>query len=64
MSPTKEVCVDASLAVKVVVPEPDSDKVDALFNEWANEVTLLIALAFFKEIENMPSWQRERMRNT
>jgi len=47
MSPTKEVCVDASLAVKVVVPEPDSDKADALFEEWANEGTLLIAPAFF-----------------
>lgn len=47
MSPTKEVCVDASLAVKVVVPEPDSDKADALVEEWANEGTLLIAPAFF-----------------
>jgi predicted nucleic acid-binding protein len=37
MSPVEEVCVDASLAVKVVVTEPGSDKADALFNQWANE---------------------------
>jgi predicted nucleic acid-binding protein len=47
MSSAKEVCVDASLAVKVVVIEPDSDKADALFDEWANEGTLLVAPAFF-----------------
>jgi predicted nucleic acid-binding protein len=43
MSPSTEVCVDASLAVKVVVTEPDSDKADALFEEWANEARQLIA---------------------
>lgn len=32
-----EVCVDASLAIKVVVPEAGSDKADALFNQWAGE---------------------------
>jgi len=48
MSPAREVCVDASLAVKVVVAEPDSDKADALFNEWANERKQLIAPAFFE----------------
>ena len=48
MSPTQEVCVDASLAVKVVVTEPDSDKADALFDEWANEGKQLIAPAFFE----------------
>jgi len=31
MNSGQEVCVDASVAVKVVVPEPDSDKADALF---------------------------------
>jgi len=29
MSPAMEICVDASLAVKVVVTEWDSDKADA-----------------------------------
>ena len=48
MSPAQEVCVDASLAVKVVVTEPDSDKADALFDEWANEGRQLIAPAFFE----------------
>ncbi len=43
MSPTREVCVDASLAVKVVVTEPDSDKADALFDEWAHDGRLLIS---------------------
>jgi predicted nucleic acid-binding protein len=47
MSPATEVCVDASLAVKVVVTESDSDKADALFNDWANEGKQLIAPAFF-----------------
>jgi predicted nucleic acid-binding protein len=47
MNSAREVCVDASLAIKVVVTEPDSDKADALFDEWANEGTLLIAPAFF-----------------
>lgn len=32
MSPAQEVCVDASVAVKVVVTEPDSDKIDHLLN--------------------------------
>ena len=47
MSPAQEVCVDASLAVKVVVTEPDSDKADALFDEWAYEGKQLIVPAFF-----------------
>ena len=38
MSPAQEVCVDASVAVKVVVTEPDSDKADALFDAWASAV--------------------------
>jgi hypothetical protein len=32
-----EVCVDASLAIKVVVTEAGSDKADALFDQWAGE---------------------------
>jgi len=47
MSPAKEVCVDASLAVKVAVTESDSDKADALFEEWSNEGMQLIAAVFF-----------------
>jgi predicted nucleic acid-binding protein len=47
MSAAGEVCVDASLAVKVVVAEPDSDKADALFAHFANEGTRLIAPVFF-----------------
>lgn len=43
-----EVCVDSSLAIKVVVPEVDSDKADALFNQWAGEETQLIAPVFFE----------------
>ena len=48
MSSVQEVCVDASLAVKVVVTEPDSDKADALFDEWAREGKQLIAPVFFE----------------
>ena len=48
MSPVKEVCVDASLVVKVVVPEQDSDRADALFHEWTTHGTQLIAPAFFE----------------
>ena len=47
MSPAEQVCVDASLAVKAVVSEPDSDKADALFSQWANEGKELIAPDFF-----------------
>jgi len=43
-----EVCVDASLAIKVVVPEAGSDKADALFEQWANEEIQLIAPVFFE----------------
>jgi predicted nucleic acid-binding protein len=43
-----EVCVDASLAIKVVVPESDSDKADALFEHWTSEEKQLIAPAFFE----------------
>jgi hypothetical protein len=38
-----EVCVDASLAIKVVVPEAGSDQADALFDKWVGEETQLIA---------------------
>ena len=37
--------MDASLAVKVVVAEPDSAKADALFDEWADAGTHLLAPA-------------------
>lgn len=47
MSSATEICVDASLAVKVVVAESDSDKADALFDQWANEGKQLIAPLFF-----------------
>ena len=47
MSAASEICVDASLAVKVVVAEPDSDKADELFARWAVEGKRLIAPAFF-----------------
>jgi predicted nucleic acid-binding protein len=40
--------VDASLALKVVVTEWDSDKADALFDQWANEGKQLIAPLFFE----------------
>jgi predicted nucleic acid-binding protein len=43
-----EVCVDASLAIKVVVPEAGSDKADALFDQWAGDETQLIAPVFFE----------------
>ena len=42
-----EVCVDASVAIKVVVAEADSDKADALFDLWASDQKELIAPAFF-----------------
>jgi predicted nucleic acid-binding protein len=47
MTPDAYVCVDANLAIKVVVREPDSEKADALFAQWSNEGTCLIAPAFF-----------------
>lgn len=33
--------------MKVVVNEPDSDKADALFDQWASEGKQLITTAFF-----------------
>lgn len=48
MNSDLEVCVDASVAIKVVVAEPDSEKADALFEAWANEERRLIAPAFFE----------------
>ncbi len=41
------VCVDASLAVKVVVTEEGSDQADALFEQWSNQKNQLIAPTFF-----------------
>ena len=43
-----EVCVDASLAIKVVITEAGSDKADALFDQWASDETQLIAPVFFE----------------
>lgn len=63
MNAAKEVCVDASLAVKVVVPEPDSDKADALLNEWANNATLLIAPSFFDVETDNPMVRKLRPQN-
>lgn len=48
MNQAKEVCVDASLAVKVVLKEADSDKADALFDEWVRAEVRLIAPTFFE----------------
>src|SRR5713101_5371278 len=47
MSAAGEVCIDASIAVKVVVAEPDSDKADELFTHFADQGTRLIAPVFF-----------------
>lgn len=44
---SSEVCVDASLAIKVVVPELEAIR-DALFNRWAGEEIQLIAPVFFE----------------
>ena len=48
MSSSAEVCIDAGLAIKVAVVEPDSERADALFNQWASVKTRLIAPAFFE----------------
>ncbi len=63
MSPASEVCVDASLVVKVVVTESDSDKADALFDQWANEDTQLIAPAFFEVETDSILRQKVALRN-
>jgi predicted nucleic acid-binding protein len=42
----REVCVDASLLVKLVLNEPDSDLADALFSRWKDEGVFLIAPVF------------------
>src|SRR5713226_2075557 len=48
MSSAREVCVDASLVVKVILAEPNSDKADALFEGWANDGRQLVAPVFFE----------------
>jgi len=54
MSPAQEVCVDASVAVKVVVTASDSNKAHALFDAWAIAGKQLIAPAFFDvEVDSM-----------
>jgi hypothetical protein len=52
MSPGKEVGVDASLVVQVVVPKPDSDRTDAWMHEWTTHGTQLTTPAFF-EVETV-----------
>jgi len=47
MNAAGEVCIDASLAIKVVVAEPDSDKPDALFAHFADQGARLVAPVFF-----------------
>jgi predicted nucleic acid-binding protein len=47
MNQGTEVCVDAGLAIKVVVAEPDSHLADFLFQHWAIGGQQLIAPAFF-----------------
>lgn len=43
-----EVCVDAGLAIKVVVTEPDSASAEALFHEWEERRVRMIAPPFFE----------------
>lgn len=47
MNAAAEVCIDASLAIKLVVAEPDSDKADALFAYFADQGARLISPVFF-----------------
>ena len=47
MNAAGEVCIDASLAIKLVIAEPDSDKADALFAHFADQGARLIAPVFF-----------------
>ena len=63
MSPASEVCVDASLVVKVVVWESDSDKADALFDQWANEEKQLIVPVFFDVETDSILRQKVALRN-
>lgn len=44
----QEICVDAGLAIKLVVIEPDSQQAEALFSEWQSSGCRLIAPAFFE----------------
>ena len=48
MNSRPEVCVDAGLAVKQVVTEPDSPRADRLFEQWGREGRRIIAPAFFQ----------------
>src|SRR5437762_13806520 len=43
----REKCVDASLAIKVVVREHNSDQADTLFERWRVQHQRLVAPAFF-----------------
>src|SRR5258708_7787686 len=40
---TSQVCIDASLALKLVLPEADSDKARTRWQEWSREHVSLIA---------------------
>ena len=42
----KPVCIDASLVIKFVSPEPDSPRAEALFQKWKDEKVGLIAPYF------------------
>jgi predicted nucleic acid-binding protein len=42
------VCVDAGLAVKMVIEEPDTPKALALFGAWIDQEVEMIAPAFFE----------------
>ncbi len=42
-----QVCIDASLALKLVLPEPDSAKVQAQWKRWLEEGTELVAPSLF-----------------
>lgn len=44
---SREVVVDANVVIKRVVPEPLSDKAQALFSQWEQTALSVIAPAFF-----------------
>ena len=41
-----QVCIDAGLAIKLVIPEPDTPQAEALFQQWKVNQVELIAPAF------------------
>ncbi|MGB8647639.1 MAG: type II toxin-antitoxin system VapC family toxin [Anaerolineae bacterium] len=42
-----QICIDASLALKLVLPEPESDQVQAQWQRWLEEKTELVAPTLF-----------------